>query len=250
MKVVRRFLLAPALARLISRERGVDRQIVEGYLSGHSGKNQFVRLEADQCHLVLPLLGPAGELMEDLAPLPRAHAKALFDLSSGQISYDQLHLPLQSNSCQRALLERIDHPSNCDIIIVEFDDQQHAAAFEAPLWFGPEVTSEYTYEQRSIALNGLSSNSDVPLSGLQLEQVLDILEQPKLSTRGSSRGAAHDIIVAPARTLKASGTVTAADEATVAFGLKLTTEDLTESTERLAQQAISDGSLAALTETR
>jgi CYTH domain-containing protein len=237
MKVVRRFLLAPALARLITRDQRVSRQIVEGYLSGHAGKNQLVRLEADQCHLVLPLLGPVGELMEDLAPLPRAHAKALFDLSSGQISYDQLHLPLQSNSCQRALLDRIDHPSSCDVITVEFNDQQQAAAFEVPLWFGPEVTSEYTYERRSIALNGLSSNSEVPLSGLKLEQVLDLLDQLKLSTRDNSNAAAHEIIVALTRTLETSGMATAADEAPVPFRVEPTTEHLSEPTERLAQQA-------------
>src|SRR5918994_2125875 len=103
MKAARCFLLAPSLARLIERERGVDRQVVEGYLSAKSGENQFVRLEADECHLVLPLLGPAGEVVEDPAPLPRAHAKALFDLSIGQISYDQLHVPLPSDSGQRPL---------------------------------------------------------------------------------------------------------------------------------------------------
>src|SRR5215217_6427245 len=116
MKAARRFLLASSLARLIARERGVERQIVEGHLSVKSGENQFVRLEADACHLVLPLLGPAGELMEDLAPLPRAHAKVLFDLSIGQISYDQLHVRIPSAPEQKTLLARINHPGHCDVI--------------------------------------------------------------------------------------------------------------------------------------
>src|SRR5919107_2609322 len=104
MKAARRFLLAPSLARLIARERGVDRQVVEGYLSAKSGENQFVRLEADECHLVLPLLGSAGEVVEDPAPLPRAHAKALFDLSIGQIPYHQLYVPLPSAPDQKTPL--------------------------------------------------------------------------------------------------------------------------------------------------
>ena len=177
MKAARHFLLAPSLARLIARERGVDRQVVEGYFSAKSDENQFVRLEADECHLVLPLLGSAGEVVEDPAPLPRSHAKALFDLSIGQISYDQLHVPLPSAPDQKTLLARINHPSHCDVITVEFGNQQQAEAFEVPLWFGPEVTNESVYERRYIALNGLASDSETPLSSPQIEQVLDLLEQ-------------------------------------------------------------------------
>jgi len=53
MKNVRRFLVSPCIARLIARERGVDRQVVEGYLSSQPGKDQLIRLEADQAHFVL-----------------------------------------------------------------------------------------------------------------------------------------------------------------------------------------------------
>src|SRR3712207_7944443 len=98
MKSFRRFLVAPCLARMISRDRGVDRQIVEGYLSSQPGKDQFIRLEADQAHFVLSGQNASGDLAEKLAPLPREHAEALFGLCIGQISYDRLHVPLQERS--------------------------------------------------------------------------------------------------------------------------------------------------------
>jgi CYTH domain-containing protein len=239
MKAARRFLLAPSLARLIARERGVERQIVEGYLSAKSGsgENQFVRLEADECHLVLPLLGSAGEVVEDLAPLPRSHAKALFDLSVGQIAYDQLHVPIPSDLGQRTLLDRINHPGHCDVITVEFDDQQQAEAFEVPLWFGPEVTNEDAYERRHIALNGVPSDPETTLSGLQLEQVLDLLEQAKPTSSANSNTAAHEVVAALARSLEAAGVVKAISETTAPASEQPTAEEFAEPAERIARQA-------------
>ena len=86
MKNARRFLVSPCIARLISRERGIDRQVVEGYLSSQPGKDQLVRLEADQAHFVLSGQDPEGNLVEKPASLPREHAEALFSLCLGQIS--------------------------------------------------------------------------------------------------------------------------------------------------------------------
>ena len=83
MKNARRFLVAPCIARLIARERGVDRQVVEGYLSSQPGKDQFIRLEANQAHFVLSGDDPAGDLVEKVAPLPREHAEALLGLCMG-----------------------------------------------------------------------------------------------------------------------------------------------------------------------
>jgi hypothetical protein len=91
MKNVRRFLVSPCIARLISRDRGGARQVVEGYLSSQPGKDQLIRLEADQAHFVLSGQDPEGNLVEKLAPLPQEHAEALFGLCVGQISYDRLY---------------------------------------------------------------------------------------------------------------------------------------------------------------
>ena len=116
-------------------------------------------------------------MVEKLAPLPREHAEALFGLCIGQISYDRLHLPPQSGLSHAIQIDRVVYPSSFDLITVEFDDDQQAEAFEVPTWFGPEVTTEYTYEWRYIALNGLQSHPEVPLSSQQVEAVLDMLDQ-------------------------------------------------------------------------
>lgn len=235
MKTVRRFLLTPSLARLITREQGVDRQIVEGYLSIKPGNNQFVRLQIDESHLVLPLLGPAGELTEDLAPLPRPHAEMLFALCIGQISYDQFHLLIPGVASHEAHLDRIVYPSSCDVITTEFDSQEQAEGFEVPLWFGPEVTAEYIYERRYIALNGVPPNSEVPLSSQQLEAALDMLDQAKQATETARQSAAHEVVAALSRSLETSGMLKGTSETAGSSGEDLTAEQLEPPMKSLAQ---------------
>ena len=205
MKNARRFLVSPCIARLIARERGVDRQVVEGYLSSQPSKDQFIRLEANQAHFVLSGEDPAGDLVEKLAPLPREHAEALFGLCMGQISYDRLHMPPQSGLSRKVQLDRVVYPGSLDLITVEFDDAQQAETFEIPTWFGPEVTTEYTYEWRYIALNGLQANAEVPLSSQQVEAVLDMLDQSRAATKANNVSAADEVIVALSRSLETSG---------------------------------------------
>lgn len=215
MKNARRFLVSPCIARLIARDRGVGRQIVEGHLSSQPGKDQFIRLEAGQAHFVLSAQDQAGGVVERLAPLPQEHAEALFSLCIGQISYDRLHLPPQSGLSDKIQLDRVVYPSSLDLITVEFADVQHAEAFQVPTWFGPEVTSEFTYEWRYIALNGLQSASDVPLSSQQVEAVLDMLDQSRPASKATNTSAADDVIVALSRSLETSGLLKAAKETTL-----------------------------------
>ncbi len=213
MKNARRFLVAPCIARLISRERGVDRQVVEGYLSSQPGKDQFIRLEANQAHFVLSAPDLAGDLVEKLAPLPREHAEALFGLCMGQISYDRLHMPLQSGRSHKIQLDRVVYPGSLDLITVEFDDAQQAESFERPAWFGPEVTTEFSYDWRYIALNGLQSNVEVPLSSQQVEAALDMLDQSQQATHANNMSAADEVIVALSRSLETSGLLKSPKEA-------------------------------------
>jgi hypothetical protein len=67
------------------------------------------------------------------------------------------------------------------------------------------VSTEYTYEWRYIALNGLQSNAVVPLSSQQVEAVLDMLDQPRPAAQASNISAADDVIVALSRSLETSG---------------------------------------------
>jgi CYTH domain-containing protein len=228
MKNARRFLVSPCIARLISRERGFDRQIVEGYLSSQPGKDQLIRLEADQAHFVLSGNNPAGDVVEKLAPLPREHAEALFGLCIGQISYDRLLLPPQTGLTHRIQLDRVVYPGSVDLITVEFDDVQQAEGFEVPTWFGPEVTSEFTYEWRYIALNGLQATIEVPLSSHQVEAVLDMLDQSRPATKANDVSAADDVIVALSRSLETSGLLKATKETSNPSATEPTAEEFVE----------------------
>ena len=236
MKTIRRFLVSPCIARLLARERGVDRQIVEGYLSSQPGKDQLIRLEADQAHFVLSGQDESGDPVEKLAPLPREHAEALFGLCIGQISYDRLHLSPKSGLNHTIQLDRVVYPSSCDLITVEFAGAQQAEAFQIPTWFGPEVTTEYTYEWRYIALNGLQSHHEVPLSSQQVEAVLDMLDQSQAATKASTgSAAADDVIVALSRSLETSGLLKAAKETTLPPEIEPLAEEPHEPMKRAAQ---------------
>ncbi len=235
MKAIRRFLVSPCIARLLARERGVDRQIVEGYLSSQPGKDQLIRLEADQAHFVLSGQDRSGDPVEKLAPLPREHAEALFGLCIGQISYDQLHLPPQSGLNYAIQLDRVVYPSSFDLITVEFTDAQQAEAFEVPTWLGPEVTTEYTYEWRYIALNGLQSHHEVPLSSQQVEAVLDMLDQSQAAPHASNGSAADDVIVALSRSLEQSGLLKATKETSTPPEAEPLAEEPHEPMKRAAQ---------------
>jgi CYTH domain-containing protein len=235
MKNARRFLVAPCIARLIARERGVDRPVVEGYLWSQPGKDQFIRLEANQAHFVLSGEDPAGDLVEKVAPLPHEHAEALFGLCIGQISYDRLHLPPQSGLSHKIQLDRVVYPGSLDLITVEFDDAQQAETFGIPPWFGPEVTTEYSYEWRYIALNGLQSNAEVPLTSQQVEAVLDLLDQSRQATHANNVSAADEVIVALSRSLETSGLLKATKETSNPSATELTTEEFVEPMKASAQ---------------
>ncbi|MBM1175326.1 hypothetical protein [Microvirga arabica] len=173
--------------------------------------------------------------MEKLAPLPREHAEALFSLCIGQISYDRLHLPPQSGLSHKIQLDRVVYPGSFDLITVEFDDVQQAEAFEIPTWFGSEVTTEFTYEWRYIALNGFQSNLEVPLASQQVEAALDMLDQSRAATKESNISAADDVIVALSRSLETSGLLKAAKETNLPPGSEPLPEELRESVKRTAQ---------------
>ena len=76
MAIVRRFLIAPAFARLVRKERGAVR-VTEGYFPNQSGRQSHVLVEGSQCHLVLVTPGNGGAPTEERTEVPRGHADAL-----------------------------------------------------------------------------------------------------------------------------------------------------------------------------
>ncbi|QRM35485.1 hypothetical protein [Microvirga sp. VF16] len=152
----------------------------------------------------------------------------MFGLCIGQISYDRLHLSLQSGLSHAIQLDRVVYPSPFDLITIEFADAQQAEAFEVPTWFGPEVTAEYTYEWRYIALNGLQTHHEVPLSSQQVEAVLDLLDQSQPVTKANNGSAADDVIVALSRSLETSGLLKAAKDTSPPPGAEPLAEEIPE----------------------
>ena len=74
MSTTRRFLVAPALVRLLRKERGSSR-ITEGHFAPQGGRNSFVRVDGQACQLILVNNG-----VEERTEVPRAHGDALLDV--------------------------------------------------------------------------------------------------------------------------------------------------------------------------
>jgi hypothetical protein len=90
------------------------------------------------------------------------------------------------------------------------------------------VTAEYAYEWRYIALNGLQSNVEVPLSSQQVEAVLDLLDQSKQTTQVGNMSAADEVIVALSRSLETSGLLKAPKETSNPLATEPTAEEVFE----------------------
>jgi CYTH domain-containing protein len=171
MSTTRVFLLASALARLIERERG-GHLVRQGFFPDRPGRSAHVQLAGDTGHLILVSHHATGPL-EEPAEISRAQAEALLDLTAGRIEY--LSIPIDTGS-HSATIQRFVAPASLDLISVAFKHDKAARKFQPPVWFGPEVTSEPTYQVRSLALTGLPSTPGVEVTNEALNSLLDALD--------------------------------------------------------------------------
>ncbi|CAO4163626.1 hypothetical protein [Methylorubrum aminovorans] len=181
MSVVRRFLVAPSLVRLLRKERGGSR-VTEGYFAPQAGRTSFVRLQGTNCFLVL-MTGAEGAMAEERTEVPRAHGDALLDVCQGRAVYERTTVSLGGSV--EALVDRYVRPSGLDIVSLVFPDAAAAQNFTPPVWFGAEVTTDKAYDGQSIALTGVPSPGDIPLSNAALDAVLDLIEPRFGSNRQS-----------------------------------------------------------------
>ena len=172
MSSTRRFLIAPALARLIRKERSGDR-ITEGYFPNQAGRSTHVHVAREKGSLVLTTTAPGGATVEERTEVPRAHAAALLDVVARKVDYARSQLSVGGRDIS---LDRFVTPGALDILSVEFASDGEASAFAAPSWFGPEVTEEPAFQNRSIALEGVPKVPEVALSNAALDSLLDALE--------------------------------------------------------------------------
>lgn len=171
MVAYRRYLIASSLARLIRKERGGNR-VTEGHFPNQADRNSFVIVEGDKGSLVLVHAGANGPV-EERTEVPRAHAEALLDVTPGKLDYLLTHLTVGTRDIQIA---RFVTPGPLDMISVSFESEEEARDFRPLSWFGPDVTMDEAYQNRTIALNGPPQMPDVPLSNSALNSLLDTLE--------------------------------------------------------------------------
>lgn len=167
MSTIRRFLVAPALVRLIRKERGSAR-ISEGHFAPQGGRSSYIRVDGQVCQLVLVNGGA-----EERTDVPRAHGDALLDVCPGKAAYERTAMPVSGREVQ---IDRYVTPGGLDLISVPFEGETEASAFHAPAWFGREVTAEPAYERPALAIQGLPAGEEVPLSNAALDAVLDLIE--------------------------------------------------------------------------
>jgi CYTH domain-containing protein len=172
MAIVRRFLIASSLTRLIRKERGSER-VLEGHFPPQSERQSHVRIDKGQSYLVLTSLDGDATAGEDWTEVPRSHAEALLEVCPGTVIFERSRLRLRHHE---ALVDRFITPGPLDLVSVEFASQADADAFLPPVWFGMEVTGDDTYTNRMIAVVGRPRTLEAPLSNAALETALDLLE--------------------------------------------------------------------------
>lgn len=172
MSTVRRFLVAPSLVRLIRKERGGAR-ITEGHFAPQGGRASYVRVDGQNCQLVLVNKGADGIPVEERTDVPRAHGDALLDVCPGKAAYDRTTL----NAGGREIaIDRYVTPGSLDLISVTFDNDGEATGFHAPGWFGREVSNEPAFDRAALAIQGVPAAEEVALSNAALDAVLDLIE--------------------------------------------------------------------------
>jgi CYTH domain-containing protein len=170
MTMLRQFLMAPSLARLIQRERGGER-VVEGYFPDRPHHSIYVQVEEDSSSLILSPQGIEGS-PEERASIPPSQAQALLAVASGQVTYVRTSLLLGSHQIH---LQQFTEPGPLCLLLVEVL-QHETAEFQPLSWFGPDVSGERAYLRRRIALEGLLPAPEVDLTEGALNSVLDLLE--------------------------------------------------------------------------
>jgi CYTH domain-containing protein len=170
MSTTRVFLLASSLARLIEKERG-SHLVRQGFFPDRTGRSTHVQVSGGTGRLILVSHHAAGPL-EEPAEISRAQAEALLDLTAGQTEYLSIPIDIGSHS---ATIQRFVTPTPLDLISIAFRQDKMARKFQPPVWFGPEVTSEPTYQVRSLALTGLPSTPEVEVTDAALNSLLDAL---------------------------------------------------------------------------
>jgi CYTH domain-containing protein len=170
MTILRQFIIAPSLARLIQKERGGER-VLEGYFPDQPQHSTYVQIEEARSSLILEAM-EGDEIPEEQADLPPAHAQALLAVSEGQVEYVRTKLSISSHEIQARHFVR---PVALDLVAIAGVPEDGQDLPPLP-WFGPEVSTEPAYQRRRLALDGAPDAPEVDATNAALNSLLDLLE--------------------------------------------------------------------------
>lgn len=208
MSFVRRFLLAPALSRLVRQQRDAA-LVTEGFLLSQQDRTCFLRVEGENCNLILDSIAVGGGWNEEPVPIRRGHADALLAACAGRTMFERSLIRLDEG--RDAVVDHYIAPGALDLISVTFQTNEEGSDFAPPVWFGPEVSDDAAFEGHVLALDGMPSTVEVQPTNAALHGLLDKLEELKPTRtlshhRSSGRLSAEDSRVLDAlRRLSLSG---------------------------------------------
>jgi len=119
MSSTRVFLLSPALARLIERDRAGER-VRQGYFPEQPDRSTHVQVTGDAGHLILVSHSARGPV-EDAAEISLPQAEALLALTAGQVEYLSVAIDVGSHV---ATIQRFVTSAPFDLISLVFRDDK------------------------------------------------------------------------------------------------------------------------------
>jgi hypothetical protein len=191
MTILRQFLIAPSLARLIRKERGGE-WVLEGYFPDQPQRRTFVQVEETRSSLILAAMD--GATPEEQADVPLTHAQALLAVSHGQVEYLRTTLSVGSHELQAFHFVR---PGPLNLVAVNGAPEDKQDLPPMP-WFGPEVSTEPAYQRRRLALDGGSDAAEIEVTNAAVNSLLDLLEDRFTTWPLSGQGVTSDEPVADA----------------------------------------------------
>jgi adenylate cyclase len=149
-EIERKFLLRklPPTLRLARGEA-----IKQGYLA-LDGDTE-VRLRTGSAPPRLTIKSGRGEVRTEVElPVEGSDAQALWELTEGR-RLEKTRRLMRIDGVEAEVDEYTGDLAGLVVVEIEFDDEQAARAFTPPPWFGPELTGEPAYANRSLACDGL-----------------------------------------------------------------------------------------------
>ena len=158
MEIERKFLLSgvPTTMRFARRE-----PIRQGYLALDGDTEVRLRITPQGAVLTIKA-GRGGVRVEEEIALQTRQAEALWELTEGRrVQKARRRVRLAGIAGGADLVAEVDEYGGAldglVVVEVEFSDEAAARGFQAPAWFGRELTDDWRYANRSLASDGMPS---------------------------------------------------------------------------------------------